>query len=293
MISETGSGDSIDEFKAIFIGVVQGHHWAWEVAGVLHRDISMENIMFYRSGSEVVGMLNDWDHAEEQCNLRQIKFDIVPARREVQKIDGVSNEQNTPNNAEIDCDPPQSKGKCSDNSTQTSESQLGTVKARYRAGTIPFMAIELLQAKSVYPFHRYRFDIESFCYVLVWFCLGFDPQKHTVAHIERWDHEDLMRNAWAKLRFLEDHRERKILWNRARSKKYLNLCKTWAVPISHMLCDVQERDRAIKHLIIEDYVSSPEQLSDKIGGWKREVASYEQAREQVITYEKVMNVLLR
>ena len=41
------------------------HHWAYTTAHVLHRDISMNNIMWYKCGDEVVGVLCDWDLAED------------------------------------------------------------------------------------------------------------------------------------------------------------------------------------------------------------------------------------
>src|ERR1700761_921021 len=40
-----------------------GHEWVHNIGRVLHRDISMNNVMFRRIGGEVYGVLNDFDLA--------------------------------------------------------------------------------------------------------------------------------------------------------------------------------------------------------------------------------------
>ena len=37
------------------------HYWAYTTSGVLHRDISLNNIMWFMRGDELVGVLCDWD----------------------------------------------------------------------------------------------------------------------------------------------------------------------------------------------------------------------------------------
>lgn len=37
------------------------HQQAWELAGVLHRDVSSGNILILDDGEACVGILNDWD----------------------------------------------------------------------------------------------------------------------------------------------------------------------------------------------------------------------------------------
>jgi serine/threonine protein kinase len=61
--------------------------------------------------------------------------------------------------------------------------------ARHRTGTIPFMAIDLLQAKP--PIHLYRHDLESFFYILVWAAINYDLKRNKRCaprgDIEYWD----------------------------------------------------------------------------------------------------------
>lgn len=52
---------SLEEFKAVFIDYVECHYWAYKEGKVLHRDVSDNNLMVYRDGHTVVGILNDWD----------------------------------------------------------------------------------------------------------------------------------------------------------------------------------------------------------------------------------------
>ncbi|KAJ3491200.1 hypothetical protein NLI96_g876 [Meripilus lineatus] len=48
------------EMVTAILDAVQAHEQAW-VAGVLHRDISCGNILILRDGSDMRGILNDWD----------------------------------------------------------------------------------------------------------------------------------------------------------------------------------------------------------------------------------------
>lgn len=61
----------------------------------------------------------------------------------------------------------------------------------YRTGTGPFMALDLLAAGKS-PFHLYRHDLESFFFVLVWFCAVFNPETNTLRHLKNWESPDLV-----------------------------------------------------------------------------------------------------
>ncbi|KAJ2920695.1 hypothetical protein H1R20_g16399, partial [Candolleomyces eurysporus] len=56
--------DSVEEFKQIWLDCLECHHAAWKQGKVLHRDLSENNLMFYRDpNGDVKGVLNDWDMA--------------------------------------------------------------------------------------------------------------------------------------------------------------------------------------------------------------------------------------
>ncbi|KAJ6459441.1 hypothetical protein C8R47DRAFT_994570 [Mycena vitilis] len=52
-----------DKLAAAFRGIVECHHWLYETAQILHRDISLSNLMFQRIGDDVYGILKDFDIA--------------------------------------------------------------------------------------------------------------------------------------------------------------------------------------------------------------------------------------
>jgi len=56
-------GDKIQvaEWCQVYFGVVKMHHWIYESAHILHRDVSLRNIMFRRHGKNIYGVLIDFD----------------------------------------------------------------------------------------------------------------------------------------------------------------------------------------------------------------------------------------
>ncbi|KAF6743442.1 hypothetical protein DFP72DRAFT_1177961 [Ephemerocybe angulata] len=55
---------TIEEFKAAWLDCVECHHAAWKTGGILHRDLSENNLMLCRAGGgRAKGIVNDWDMA--------------------------------------------------------------------------------------------------------------------------------------------------------------------------------------------------------------------------------------
>ncbi|KAI0925196.1 hypothetical protein AcW2_005874 [Taiwanofungus camphoratus] len=67
--------NSVDEFKKIFIDVVNAHHWVWKTSAILHHNISANNIMFYRKDGLVMGVLCNWDLAVKEPSKEEFKED--------------------------------------------------------------------------------------------------------------------------------------------------------------------------------------------------------------------------
>ncbi|PIL24565.1 hypothetical protein GSI_12449 [Ganoderma sinense ZZ0214-1] len=62
--------DNFSELSAIFVDALRGHRKAWDLAGVLHRDISVGNIMILTHEDRTrSGFLIDWDLSRLQCEL--------------------------------------------------------------------------------------------------------------------------------------------------------------------------------------------------------------------------------
>ncbi|THU88894.1 hypothetical protein K435DRAFT_865835 [Dendrothele bispora CBS 962.96] len=53
---------TLEEFKSVFIDLVEAHHRAYKKGHILHRDLSLNNLMFGRDkDGKARGILNDWD----------------------------------------------------------------------------------------------------------------------------------------------------------------------------------------------------------------------------------------
>ncbi|KAJ3749402.1 protein kinase [Lentinula detonsa] len=52
---------NLREFAQVFYDIWQIHQWSYECVGILHRDLSIGNIMFRRIDGKVYGVLNDFD----------------------------------------------------------------------------------------------------------------------------------------------------------------------------------------------------------------------------------------
>ncbi|KAG9221804.1 hypothetical protein CCMSSC00406_0006747 [Pleurotus cornucopiae] len=139
VMEELGCIDAIkdcDSLKTAYKQIVRCHHWVYERAGILHRDISVKNLMFRQKNDTIVGVLNDFDLA-------------TPA-------------------AKLDKGP----------------------TSKQRTGTWPYLAIELLDPSTWLqpPPHLYRYDLESFFWVLL--TLAVDPDKSVTYNILRWSEYD-------------------------------------------------------------------------------------------------------
>ncbi|KAI0791088.1 hypothetical protein C8Q75DRAFT_89947 [Abortiporus biennis] len=218
--------NSVEEFMKVFRDVVSAHHWVFSVAKILHRDLSATNLMVQRIGKEINGILADFDLAvgeskkeqdEEVKRLRRLDSDSTPPSQRTERV--TSMEVNPVREKE------QTDKKCQ--------------KMRFRTGTGPFMAIDILKSKPTTPIHVYRYDLESFFYVLVWFCAGFDPKFNTLASIDSWrtpSYEDIAKNKEA---FINDSKQTisdAIFANTHSS--YQPLVKAWIHPLRLLFKEV-------------------------------------------------------
>ncbi|CAL1710256.1 unnamed protein product [Somion occarium] len=157
------------ELVQVFRGVLAGHRWAWETAGVLHRDVSPGNVMFYRTSDEVVGVLCDWDLAEAQENLEEddlLSLDYNKLAPVLQNLarDGTS--------------------VLSEATLKEIQEGIARQKPRLINGSQPFVSIDLLD--HIVPAQSYRHDLESFFWVLVWFCATHNASSLTLKTTKLW-----------------------------------------------------------------------------------------------------------
>ncbi|KAI0925192.1 hypothetical protein AcW2_005871 [Taiwanofungus camphoratus] len=162
-------------------------------------------------------------------------------------------------------------------------------RPRYRTGTGPFMALDLLE-KGNPPLHRYRHDLESFFFVLVWFCAVFEPEKHQFRHLSDWESPNLYvigRNKWA---FISQEQERRDVFA-STHPDYAQLVDTWVrslrtkfhhvALLSHNIIFLAERlNMAIEGGDLEEATS-----------FEAQIAQTKAQRSEVMTYEIFMRSL--
>ncbi|KAI0955910.1 hypothetical protein AcV7_006450 [Taiwanofungus camphoratus] len=323
--------NSVDEFKKVFVDVVNAHHWVWETAEVLHRDISAGNIMFYRKDGDVMGVLCDWDlamaklqekdHAEDDRRSKIYnKLDennvfgyaevadsgeagghsksqdraIVPnapdiVEEEEEEEDGPALMPLAAHNApdiveEEDEDGPTP----SDNEVRATQEQ-SRKRPRYRTGTGPFMALDLL-AKGNPPLHRYRHDLESFFFVLVWFCAVFEPEKHQFRHLPDWESPNLYvigRNKWA---FISEEQERRDVFA-STHPDYAELVRTWVRPLKTEFYDMASLSHTIKSRAEKLNIALEEGDLEEATSLRAQIAQMKARKNKMMTYEIFMRSL--
>ncbi|KAI0666595.1 hypothetical protein C8Q78DRAFT_436711 [Trametes maxima] len=120
---------------------IKGHRLLWEKAKILHRDVSVGNILIAddQEGKDFVGFLHDFDYSAMECEP-QAPADDSP-------MDGTS--------------------EAGDTSSSTTEHGSGDPDAlKERTGTFYFMAYEILSTPDIV--HNTHHDLESFYWVLLW-----------------------------------------------------------------------------------------------------------------------------
>ncbi|TFY76635.1 hypothetical protein EWM64_g7376 [Hericium alpestre] len=72
---------TLKAFKKVFLDLIHCHYVVYEKAGILHRDLSVSNLMFRLSTRGPFGVLNDWDLSEDVAERKQDGSQKHPAAR--------------------------------------------------------------------------------------------------------------------------------------------------------------------------------------------------------------------
>ena len=268
---------SVSEFKCVFIDVVRGrvkavshkstclpqipaHWWVAETADVLHADISVNNIMFYREDSRVLGVLMDWDHALARDPVEVAKYDLeVPS---------------------------------SDDAFMKWIYQYQRVRYWY---TRPYVDIERQSSDTdEMPPHRYEHDLEAFFWVLMDFLQHIEPYDHKLRSAYHFDSESDRSIVIWKRKFLSDHQAFEDAEVRVHAD-YLPAWDVWVPRLREMFrkaysfgteCEVSEW--YIRECLREAAEEQDETEMAKMLSWLREKI---RARKETVTYQAFMDVL--
>ncbi|KAH9939901.1 hypothetical protein B0H21DRAFT_893800 [Amylocystis lapponica] len=284
------SVESVDEFKIVFEHIVRAHHWVWTTSGILHRDISISNIMFYRDAEEhVVGVLCDWDMAEEK--LSDEEYQASNAR--IFSVHTVPKE-----------DPPATtspKGKAlstieeQDHTPQTIKG-LGQAipegrppRPRYRTGTGPFIALDILLEDEP-PLYRYRHELESLFFLLSYVCAVFDPAKHHFGPFNAWERGSLDDIAKAKSFFYTSRKSFKSSFDHSHEDFRL-LVDDWVTPLWELFSGAAVNRIQIDSLLGRRDTQASKGMDGMVATLDVEIGLLVTAWQKTITYDAFMDCL--
>ncbi|KAK7684449.1 hypothetical protein QCA50_012396 [Cerrena zonata] len=213
---------SLGDFKTVYKHIFEAHHWVFVVVGILHRDPSLSNFLFYYDDDgNVVGILADWDVSSSKEDLAALRDGVDKAERPEDSLDVSTTVPRTDEETKSE-----DAAKIRDAGTEQ--------RPRYRTGTGPFMALDLLATTKIV--HRYRHDLESFFYILCYFCAQFRPStpenpKAHFAYLHGWESGNTKQVHTTKYSFLENHDGAfDALFGNA-DKQYLPLVDQWIWPL--------------------------------------------------------------
>lgn len=270
------------------------HHWVYEKSGILHRDISVGNVMFYRNEGEAIGVLCDWDLAYDFRNPTKEKTQMIEQPAEEPDIaeDPTLESEDSDNNSVDDesSDGVEVDMKHDDDSRSANiMDKEDPRRPQYRTGTGPFMAYELLLPGEV-PLHIYRFDLESFFWLLAWFCAVFDPVEHKYVRQVPWEQNHLFKIGLQKQQFLA---EISVYYSTFESAhlQYRDLCKNWVYRLRLYFWSVVEHRGKLSRIANE--IDAAKVFGDDEGerrGYER-FDSMRKEGENIITYDGFMDIL--
>lgn len=271
----------------------------YEKSKILHRDISVGNVMFHRHKEQIIGVLCDWDLAYDFSNPTAEKRrynkepsedneeadigDEIPESEDsdADESSGDDEKTNDSDDHEMDSDdqPPP---------TQMTDSE-DPPRPQYRTGTGPFMAYELLLTGEV-PLHIYRFDLESFFWLLAWFCAVFDPVGHAYVRHAPWEQNTLYRIGDAKREFLMRPTSYTLTFQNA-DPRYHNLIRDWVRKLRQYFRCILEDEYSIASLQvkIQDAVECKNHKDEST--YRNKLADLMESRKDIVTYESFMKIL--
>jgi len=151
------------------------------------------------------------------------------------------------------------------------------------------MALDLLSAGRTLH-HRYRHDLESFFFLLAYFCAAYKPSQHKLGQIPQWEATDLLQVGDDKRRFVMDNGTFYAIYTGRTSIvhiDYLRLASTWLRPLRRLLSKVTLASACIMGKIAELACSEQDEHEDI----QNEIRELKAWRNTILTYESFMACL--
>lgn len=244
--------------------------------------------MFYRNDDNLaVGVLCDWDLAQDRSLLGPDRFErLVDDASQVLWAEEKEDEDKGENIEEVTV--AARDGRLRAQGGQASEG-LPHCRARYRTGTGPFMAIDLLVEQDI-PYHQYRHDLESFFYVLVWFCAGFHPRCHKIERITSWLTPQLSDIGYRKKSFIETAAIRDTIL-RSVATEYKTLVSRWVAELRILFANFVNKTQCIK-ILLEEVANAEESGNlELVMKYKAKMNRKILERRDMVTFETFMKCL--
>ncbi|KAI0791100.1 hypothetical protein C8Q75DRAFT_805962 [Abortiporus biennis] len=173
---------SAEHFERIFIQCIRAHHFIFMICRILHCDLSFANIMFRYN--------ENGEPEAVLCDFDLSLFRPLPLPRTY-----------APN-------------------------ELTLYDDEGSRGTAPFMAIDcqlhLFQEETTLQYHHLSHDLESFFWLLLYFCVAFKPQKHEIDIIDELEwHPDEVVVELKRTLIHDDDAYGKFVADHCKNKEYL------------------------------------------------------------------------
>uniref|UniRef100_A0A8H8CKS2 Fungal-type protein kinase domain-containing protein n=1 Tax=Psilocybe cubensis TaxID=181762 RepID=A0A8H8CKS2_PSICU len=246
----------IEEFKRAFIYGVNCHFRAFQTGRVLHCNIVENNLIIYQHVRA--------DRNEEE-NVTEYEDNASRRKASLLMTESKSVEVNEPRVRRVltDFDVAVLLG-------PDGKPTVSSICDHHITGTIPFMARHLLRTpeerelqRSMYPimptYHLYRYDLESFLYILIWAATCYDLTTHKRLQMPKDSHLE----EWSNIKSMKKTRQAKQLGHGLLADleqdirpEWNGLWKEWIQPLCFLFHDgLLCSDVAEKQGNIDDFIT--------------------------------------
>ncbi|KZT63723.1 hypothetical protein DAEQUDRAFT_733513 [Daedalea quercina L-15889] len=242
--------------------------------------------MWYMEDEKVLGVLCDRDLAADYSNGDvTVRAAHVPHEPDSAPEAGTDSDKSKPGSRNGRTGQHDGKFPEQGGTSQRASQSEAPVQARYRTGTGPFMAMDLLRP-GLPPLHKYRHDLESFFYLYIYAAAAYNPVQKVFGNILQWQHESLINVGDSKRRFLVDEEEFQSVVARAH-EDFKPLVSQGGLLVRLWLTFAQVEERSDRFKSIKRMQMLAPLNEDHLS----EMDRIEKERDELVTYSQFMEIL--